>query len=202
MTIEAAGGVLWRQGASGDAEVALVHRPKYDDWSLPKGKLDAREHPLAAALREIEEETGFSAVPGRPLGEVRYAVSGGPKRVRYWACRAATGRFRPGREVDDLAWVTTADAEALLPADRDRPVLRRFAADPRPTRALVVVRHASAGDRATWSGDDRDRPLDSVGASRPGPWPRSCGRTTCRSPCPERSGAAGTRWPRSRRPRG
>ena len=165
MTIEAAGGVLWRS-ATGGVEVALVHRPRYDDWSLPKGKLDTREHPLAGALREIAEETGFAAVPGRPLGEIRYGVSGEPKRVRYWACRATTGRFRPGREVDELTWVTTEDAEALLPAERDRPVLRRFAADTRPTRALVVVRHASAGDRETWGGDDRDRPLDARGRAQ------------------------------------
>ncbi|MGH8892668.1 MAG: NUDIX hydrolase, partial [Actinomycetes bacterium] len=103
-TVEAAGGVLWRARDDGAVEVALVHRPKYDDWSLPKGKLDDAEHPLACALREIAEETGFAAVPGRPLGELRYLAFGAPKRVRYWSCRAASGAFVPGREVDALAW--------------------------------------------------------------------------------------------------
>jgi len=141
----------------------VVHRPKHDDWSLPKGKLVVGEHPLLAALREIEEETGCRAVPARPLGEVRYLVGGRPKRVRYWACRSAEGRFRPGTEVDRLEWLAPAEALRRLTADRDRAVVDRFTADPRDTSALVVVRHASAGDRDTWPGDDRDRPLDDEG---------------------------------------
>jgi 8-oxo-dGTP diphosphatase len=67
--------------------VAIVHRPKYDDWSLPKGKLETGEHPLAAALREVEEEAGARTIPGRPLGDARYTVDGRPKRVQYWSLR-------------------------------------------------------------------------------------------------------------------
>jgi 8-oxo-dGTP diphosphatase len=162
-TIEAAGGVLWRPARDGGTEVALIHRPKYDDWSLPKGKLDVGEHVLAGALREIVEETGFAAAPGRPIGTVRYHAFGAPKRVRYWAMRAGAGAFVPGREVDDLAWLSPELAARRLSADRDGAVLAQFAGDPRATVPLVVVRHASAGDRDAWAGDDADRPLDPAG---------------------------------------
>ena len=94
--VKAAGGVVRRDG-----RIAVVHRPRYDDWSLPKGKLDLGEHPLLGALREIEEETGFTARPGRRLGSLRYAVPEGPKRVRYWACEAVDGAFAANREVDE-----------------------------------------------------------------------------------------------------
>jgi 8-oxo-dGTP diphosphatase len=163
--VEAAGGVLWR-GEPVAPEIALVHRPRYDDWSLPKGKLDPGEHPLLAALREIEEETGFTALPGRRLGSLRYDVHEGPKRVRYWSCQATGGEFRANREVDELWWATVPQALARLDPDHDRRVLERFAEDTRPTRAMVVVRHASAGDKRGWSGPDADRPLDPVGQAR------------------------------------
>jgi len=160
--IEATGAVLWRPATDGP-EIALVHRPKYDDWSLPKGKLDRDEHPLLGALREVREETGFAAVIGRPLGETRYTVPEGPKRVRYWAARATDGMFAPGREVDELRWLSPTDALGLLSADRDADILHAFLADTRPAAPLVVVRHASAGHRRFWSGEDRERPLDERG---------------------------------------
>jgi 8-oxo-(d)GTP phosphatase len=163
--VEAAGGVLWR-GDPAAPEIALVHRPRYDDWSLPKGKLDHGEHPLLAALREIDEETGFVARPGRRLGSLRYEVPEGPKRVRYWACEATGGRFRASREVDELWWATVPQALARLHPDHDQRVLERFVLDTRPTRAIVVVRHASAGDKKGWSGTDADRPLDPAGQAR------------------------------------
>ncbi|MBK5306176.1 MAG: NUDIX hydrolase, partial [Frankiaceae bacterium] len=163
--IEAAGGVLWRGDPAGP-EVALVHRPKYDDWSLPKGKLDPDEHPLLGALREIAEETGFAARPGRRIGSLRYPTPAGPKRVRYWACEASDGAFVASREVDELWWGRLPAALGRLAPERDRRILEQFAADARRTRALVVVRHASAGDRQTWQGADADRPLDSPGEAR------------------------------------
>ena len=165
--IEAAGGVLWRPalGAAG-VEIALVHRPKYDDWSLPKGKLTDGEHPLLGAVREVQEETGFVGVPGRPLGEVRYLRDGDPKRVRYWAMTAEGGSFAPSDEVDQMMWLPAKEGQRFLMADRDRRILTEFAADPDPTWPLVIVRHGSAGDRATWPGPDRERPLDELGQSQ------------------------------------
>ena len=128
--IRAAGAVLWREGPEG-AEVAVVHRPKYDDWSLPKGKLDAGETDLEAAVREVREETGHDAVPGIGLGEIRYPVASpdgpGDKVVVYWAMRSTDGTFTPTAEIDALRWVPIAAAEAALTYERDRDVVRRFA---------------------------------------------------------------------------
>jgi 8-oxo-dGTP diphosphatase len=115
--IEAAGGVLWRP-ARGGIEVALVHRPKYDDWSIPKGKLKAGEPALAGALREVEEETGHTAEPGRLLGEIRYLKDGEPKRVRYWAMRVTGGRFTVSEEVDEMVWLTPNEARLRVHPER------------------------------------------------------------------------------------
>jgi 8-oxo-dGTP pyrophosphatase MutT (NUDIX family)/phosphohistidine phosphatase SixA len=162
--IEAAGGVLWREALGGSGvEVALIHRPKYDDWSLPKGKLETGEHPIIGGVREVFEETGFVAIPGRSLGEVRYVKDGDPKRVRYWAMRMETGAFSPNDEVDQVMWLPPREGQQHLSPDRDRRILAEFARDPDPTWACLLVRHGSAGDRASWPGDDRERPLDEVG---------------------------------------
>jgi 8-oxo-dGTP diphosphatase len=166
IAIEAAGGVLWRHPPGGSLELALVHRPKYDDWSLPKGKLKRREHLLLGALREVEEETGAAVTLGRPLGEIRYLKEGLPKRVRYWAMTyvgaSKTAVVSP-EEIDGLHWLPPQDALKRLTWDRDVAPIERFLADLRPTWPLVIVRHGSAGDRAGWDGDDRLRPLDEIG---------------------------------------
>ena len=162
--IEAAGGVLWREALGGSGvEVALVHRPKYDDWSLPKGKLGATEHPVVGGVREVWEETGFVGVPGRPLGEIRYLKDGEPKRVRYWAMRADSGTFTPNDEVDQLMWLPPREGQHHLLPDRDQRILAEYARDPDPTWACLLVRHGSAGERSAWPGDDRERPLDELG---------------------------------------
>jgi 8-oxo-dGTP diphosphatase len=123
--VQAAGGVVARDG-----RLVLVHRPKYDDWTLPKGKLDPGESFEDGALREVEEETGLRCRLVRELPQTEYSVRGRPKIVRYWLMEPeADLGFTPGREVDDLRWVTPAEALELLTYERDRDVLR---AVPRP----------------------------------------------------------------------
>lgn len=164
--VRAAGGVLWRL-VDGEVRVALVHRPKYDDWSLPKGKLDPGEPAVLGAVREVWEETGFRAVPGRRLGESRYRVLAGgreaDKTVRWWAMRATGGDFEPGAEVDQLRWASLQSALARVSAGYDCAPLLAFAATPAETTSVLLVRHASAGDRDTWAGTDDERPLDPTG---------------------------------------
>jgi 8-oxo-dGTP pyrophosphatase MutT (NUDIX family)/phosphohistidine phosphatase SixA len=159
--VRAAGAVLWRNGANGP-EIALVHRPRYDDWSLPKGKLEHGESMTAAAVREVEEETGFRARLGGRLGDVRYEVPEGRKLVRYWSAQALDGAFAPNAETDELRWVDTAKA-GLLTYRRDREVVDRFATQGVPSSVLLLVRHAKAGRRSKWTGDDELRPLSGAG---------------------------------------
>jgi 8-oxo-dGTP pyrophosphatase MutT (NUDIX family) len=126
-TIHAAGGVLWRDDDDA-ARCAVIHRPKYDDWTLPKGKLDPGETHEQAAVREVHEETGWRAEVGVGLGEINYIHNGRPKIVLYWAMQAVDGRFEPNDEVDELRWMVPDLARALLTYDRDREVLDRFLA--------------------------------------------------------------------------
>ena len=162
--IPAAGGAVWRTGADGVLETALVHRPKYDDWSLPKGKLDAGEHPLVAAVREVGEETGLRVRVGRRSVQTRYAHRHGPKRVDYWVMQAVGGAFEPNDEVDEVRWLPVPAAAALVTHDHDRAVVEDLARTdvPRMPRVLLV-RHASAGERSDWDGPDDERPLDRRG---------------------------------------
>lgn len=162
--IEAAGGVLWRPADTRmGVEVAIVHRPEHDDWSLPKGKLLPDEHPLLGALREVAEETGFTASVGPRLGATRYTKNGDPKRVRYWAMRAESGEFAVSKEVDDLLWLPP-DAATRLARHRDRTIIGTFG-ELRPDRAwpLLLVRHGSAVSGGRWKGVDHQRPLDGPG---------------------------------------
>jgi 8-oxo-dGTP diphosphatase len=119
--IQAAGGLLMRDG-----KVAVVHRPKYDDWSLPKGKLDPGESFEQAALREVEEETGIRARLLEPLEEVRYEDNKGrPKLVRYWAMEVAEDLgFSADDEVDELRWLEPPEALELLSYEHDRELVR------------------------------------------------------------------------------
>ena len=164
-TILAAGGVLWRPAAgnNGEVEIAVIHRPRYDDWSIPKGKLNPGEIAIEGAVREVNEETGYRATIIRPLGHVQYEKEGRPKVVRYWSMRAEGGVFIPGREVDELRWVPTTQAMELLTLPRDRELLTRFTEGPATTRTVLLVRHGSAGSRSGWSGPDSERPLDATG---------------------------------------
>jgi 8-oxo-dGTP pyrophosphatase MutT (NUDIX family) len=124
--IEAAGGVVWRRGSGGRLEVLLVHRPRYDDWSFPKGKLDPGEAAEDAAIREVEEEAALRCDLGVALGEVRYVDRHGrDKRVRYWAMRTAAGAapFVANEEVDELRWLEPDEARRLISYGRDAEVL-------------------------------------------------------------------------------
>jgi 8-oxo-dGTP pyrophosphatase MutT (NUDIX family) len=121
----AAGGVVLRDGPGG-REVVLVHRPRYGDWTLPKGKREADETDRQTALREVEEETGLRCELLTELRSISYVdARGRPKIVRYWAMRAPDeGSFEPTPEVDEVRWVTISEADALLSYERDREVLR------------------------------------------------------------------------------
>ncbi len=155
-------------------EVALVHRPRYDDWTLPKGKLEAGESELAAAVREVGEEVGAAVAVSRRIGRVRYHHDGAKKTVAYWAMRYLDGDFAPSDEVDELEWLTPAKARAKLSYAVDRPMLADFAALPVPDSVIVLVRHAQAGKRREWRGDDRCARSTRPGASRRCNWPGSC----------------------------
>ena len=173
--IPAAGTVPWRV-RDGELQVALVHRPRYGDWSWPKGKVDPGEDWPVTAIRETREETGLSARLGIPLPDATYVVmsrTGTPdeKRVRYWA---ATVRGRAGKlahEVDEVAWVNVPEANSRLDYSRDRDQLQAVTQAHRngwlDTHVVAVVRHAKALARADYSGsDDQQRPLDAKGRAR------------------------------------
>ncbi len=160
---------MWRASPDG-VEVAIIHRPRYDDWSLPKGKLASGESELDGAVREVLEETGFHVRVGRPLGESRYdrptPAGTRPKVVRWWAMQAEEGAFSATREVDLLQWLSLAEASERLTRQSDREVLERFARGPAPTRIVLLVRHGLAESSDAWGGDDRERPLDACGIAQ------------------------------------
>jgi 8-oxo-(d)GTP phosphatase len=167
-TIRAAGCLLWRRTEAGAVEVALVHRLRYDDWTLPKGKLEEGEAWPTAAVREVAEETGFDVVLGPPLPSQSYEVDGTPKEVHYWSAEVTNGGFVPNLEVDEVRWLSPTEAPATLSYAHDAEVLAAFEAltaalDGSAPDTLVVLRHARATKRAAWDGHDRDRPLDDRG---------------------------------------
>jgi 8-oxo-dGTP diphosphatase len=161
-TIPAAGGVVWRRHL-GVLEVLLVHRPKYDDWTLPKGKLLPDEPSVIAAAREVAEETGAQVAVQQRIGTVTYDVDDYRKRVTYWSMRYRRGEFEPTDEVDEIAWLPLKLASRTLSYQVDRSVLSDFAAMPTAESTIVLLRHAKAGKRSEWKGDDRLRPLDAAG---------------------------------------
>lgn len=173
----AAGALVWRV-RGGRLQVVLVHRPRYKDWSWPKGKLEPGETLVGTAVREAAEETGLEVVLGRPLPGLRYAVGGRPKQVHYWAAQAGgrtdvalTARApvprASGTEIDDVRWFDVDAATRRLTRASDRQPLVALVRAHRDgllgTRAVAVVRHARARKRAAWSGAEADRPLTRSG---------------------------------------
>jgi len=166
--VYAAGAVLWRPTDSDNPglEIAVIHRPRYDDWSLPKGKVDPGETAAVAAVREVFEETGHHTILGRRLDMVSYPIDQGVKKVYYWAARSTGGEFTAGKEVDELVWLPIAEAMQRLNYPQDRKMLRHFIKRPVHTHTVLVVRHGTAGRKSRFSGDDTQRPLDKRGRAQ------------------------------------
>jgi 8-oxo-dGTP pyrophosphatase MutT (NUDIX family)/phosphohistidine phosphatase SixA len=163
----AAGAVVFRPGK----RVLLVHRPRYDDWSFPKGKLDAGEHLTSAAVREVSEETGLHVRLGVPLSSQRYPVTGGrTKQVSYWIGRVVgsddVSGYRPNAEIDAVEWVSYDEAMDRLTYAYDRATLKEARPQRRRTHAVVVLRHGHARSRKGWRQDDRLRPLVQLGRTQ------------------------------------
>ncbi|GAA1757848.1 NUDIX hydrolase [Nocardioides hankookensis] len=163
----AAGAVVFRPGK----RVLLVHRPRYDDWSFPKGKLDRGEHVTGAAVREVAEETGLHVRLGVPLSAQRYPVTGGrTKQVSYWVGRVVgsddVSGYRTNDEIDAVEWVPYDEAMDRLTYDHDRSTLKEARPRRRRTHAVVVLRHGTARSRRGWGQDDRLRPLIQLGRTQ------------------------------------
>ncbi|KRC66033.1 hypothetical protein ASE12_15485 [Aeromicrobium sp. Root236] len=169
---------MWRKRATASraeprVDVLVVHRPSYDDWSFPKGKVDPGEVLQATAVREIFEETGVRVRLGPPLVQVRYPIAAGTKVVDYWSARAvgegANEPFEPNKEVDELRWVGVREARELLTYAHDIEVLEDFRSlrerQGHRARTLIVARHGKAASRDDYA-DDLDRPLTAVGVEQ------------------------------------
>jgi 8-oxo-dGTP pyrophosphatase MutT (NUDIX family) len=171
-TVLAAGAVVWRRHGESD-ELLIVHRPKYDDWTFPKGKVDRGERLPATAVREIIEETTVPVRLGLPLSTVRYRLSkpkDATKQVSYWIGRPISDgaiTLEPNHEIDEARWVALDAVGGLLTYDHDRELLDEFIDQRRrkahKARPLVILRHATARSRTHWKGDDQRRTLTAGG---------------------------------------
>lgn len=161
--LAAAGGVVWRPSRKHGVRVAVVHRPRYDDWSLPKGKAEPGETMPVTASREILEETGYLVALGRFVGQATYRVSAGQKKVDYFSAAVLGGEFTANKEVDTLEWLSVSAARKRLTYEFDQHILDRFGRLPVNLSTVVLVRHARAGHRESYDGADAARPLDGKG---------------------------------------
>jgi 8-oxo-(d)GTP phosphatase len=144
----------------------VIHRPRYDDWSLPKGKVDPGETEPVTAVREVFEETGHHVQLGRRIATVNYPIEQRTKKVQYWSARSLGGSFAPNHEVDDLLWLPAPAAIKKVSYAYDRKILRRWAKQPADTQSVLIVRHGTAGSKSRFSGDDKIRPLDKKGRAQ------------------------------------
>ena len=163
--IRAAGALLWRDNSDLSIEVALIHRPRYQDWSLPKGKLEMGETALQCAYREVQEETGIRATFTRQLGTVEYEESGQEKRVKYWAahCALTNSEFVPNEEVDQLKWLSPSQALEQATHNSDKSIIEKFISEEQHTDTLIILRHTKSLERGDWDEADSHRTLDETG---------------------------------------
>lgn len=161
--VTAAGTVVVRTSPKGKRQVLLVHRPSYDDWSLPKGKINPDEYLAGCAVRETLEESGVLARLGVPVDRLSYPVSAGIKTVSYWRAEVVkTRRHKPNSEVDAVKWLAVEDALAKVSYPDEVPLIQQAVALPETT-PVIVLRHAKAMLRKFWTGRDQARPLDARG---------------------------------------
>ena len=162
--ILAAGALVWRKSKEKKIEIAVIHRPKYNDWTIPKGKVELSESSIACAYREVIEETSIETEFGMYLGEVKYQSLDGPKQVSFWSAQVVKeNTFTPNSEVDAIKWVEATKAAKFLSLESDKEILSKFNKLKYESKPLVLLRHAKALSRDEWQGDDDDRPLDSLG---------------------------------------
>lgn len=163
--IRAAGALLWRENSELALEVALIHRPQYDDWSLPKGKVEMGETALQCAYREVFEETGIRATFTRQLDTIDYEESGEEKRVKYWAAHCALNNieFVPNEEVDQMKWLPASQALEQATHDSDKSIIETFMNQEQHTDTLIILRHTKSLERGDWDEADSLRTLDETG---------------------------------------
>jgi 8-oxo-dGTP diphosphatase len=163
--IRAAGALLWRETQERTIEIALIHRPRYSDWTLPKGKIEEGETALQCAYRELVEETGIKASFTRQLGSIDYVENGEGKRVIFWAahCALNASTFIANEEVDQLRWLPCEEAMELSTYQSDREMIANFQSQEQRTDTLIILRHAKALERGDWDEPDSQRTLNEVG---------------------------------------
>lgn len=164
--VRAGGGVVIRKTPKGNLKILVAHRPKYKDWSLPKGKADKGEKPERTAVREVLEETGFHCRIVAPLGTSRHRMTNGIKEVHWFAMRPLPDSpgFKKNDEVDAIQWLGLKKAREVLDYENDRRLLKESDLKKlAQTGTLHLLRHVAAGDRTKWKGNDRERPITKKG---------------------------------------
>jgi 8-oxo-dGTP diphosphatase len=165
--ISAAGAVVWRKHKDNFTEVAIIHRPKYDDWSFPKGKIEVGESLIACAHREVLEETNLQTEFGPHLGQVEYFTPDGLKKVTYWSAKVIAEKpFRANTEVDQLKWIPITKVIEVLTNETDKEIFDKFVKVKFNSKPFILLRHAKAITREEWQGEDDDRPLSSSGQNQ------------------------------------